>query len=428
MRTAVAMGHFENGRFDEARLLYDEPETTGSEFLSAAESGMAALAGGDWDAAQDAFHEAADTVQAIEDRALVSATDLGESVLSLAINESVKGYEGEGYERVMVHAALAMTYLAQGELDGVWVEVQRANKLLESEEALYEKQYAAGGLGHFISAVAYELFGELNDAYIDYARMEEKGVGTELAGRALVRLGTILRREDQLPTWIERYGPATEVPEDAASVVLIAGLGVGPYKVEHALQIPLPKGIVQWAVPQFVTRPQPVRQLELEDVGTGTVVESVLVEDVATVSAENLEDRIGWLAAKSAVRATLKYQLTRELTEDHGLGGLIAGALFTAATERADLRAWQTLPDSWHGARLFVEPGVHELSLAAVGGERVALGTFELEAGETMIVLARTLGTRIYAHPIGGRPVVPASRLTATEVGESAPASPALQP
>ena len=82
-----------------------------------------------------------------------------------------------------------------------------------------------------------------------------------------------------------------------------------------------------------------------------------------------------------------------------------------AATERADVRSWLTLPDSWHGARLFLAPGVHELALEAAGGQGTGLGTYELEPGETLVVIARTLGTRLYAYPIGGRRVDLPSKL-----------------
>ncbi len=397
------MSAFEAGRFEQAREAYADPKTTGSPFLGPVETGTVALTAGDWEGARTEFDQAAAVVKEIEDRALISATEVAEGLASLAINESVKEYPGEGYERVLVHVMLAMTYLAQGSLDGVWVEVRRANELLENEETLYQKKYQAGGLGNFMSAVSYELRGELADAYIDYKRMEAKGVGSELAGRALVRLGTLLGRDDELPTWIERFGPYLERPGGAANVVLIAGLGLGPFKVEHTLSVPLPHGVVQWSVPAFVRRPQPVSGLVLVEVSSGTRVSSSLLEDLGAVAQQNLDDRIAWLAAKSAARAALKYEATRELQKEYDAAGWLTGAVFTAVTEHADLRSWMTLPDGWHGARMFVAPGAHELALEAVGGQTVGLGSYELEAGETLIVLARTLGTSLYVHPIGGR-------------------------
>jgi len=322
--------------------------------------------------------------------------------VNLALSERTGAYQGEGYERVLVHACLALAYLAQGSLDDVFVEVRRANRLLEGEERLYEKEYAAGGLGHFVSALAYELLGRPDEAYIDYRRMEAKGVGTELAGRALVRLASKLRFEEDLGRWEELYGPDLERPEGSASVVLVAGRGLAPQKQERTLTLPTPDGLVQWSVPTFVSRWQGEGSLVLRSAGQGPGVRASTVEDVAQVAEENLEDRIGWLAARSAVRAGLKLALTHELERKYDLLGRIAGDVLTLVTERADLRSWLTLPASWSAARLFVEPGEHELVVEVEGGESRSLGRFQLEPGETMIVLARTLRGRVHAHAIGG--------------------------
>ena len=426
-RTAAALTRFQDGHFGSAQEAYADPETTGSEFLRRAEGGMVALTAGDWARAQDEFNGAARAVEAVEEQALLGPKNLGESLLAFTVSEGAAAYEGEGYERVQLHAALAMTYFAQGDLDGVWVEAQRANQLLEGEEKLYEKKYAAGGLGHFISALAYELLEQYDQAYIDYERMVDKGVGLDLAGKAMVRIGSQLRYTDTLPRLIERFGPPAELPGadagGADSVVVIAGVGLGPFKRETTLPVPTKGGILQWSVPGLQRRPQQVQGVVLRSIGLGSVQSSV-IEDVARVAEENLSDRLGWLAARSAVRAIMKRELTQSLASDHGIGGRIAGDLFMLVTERADLRAWQTLPDTWQAARLWVRPGVHDLALEAVGGQSQVLDTYQLEAGETMIVLARTLGGRVYAHPLGGLRVSPPEENSAPAVADPGPATP----
>jgi hypothetical protein len=264
-----------------------------------------------------------------------------------------------------------------------------------------------------MSAISYELQGEYDQAYIDYERMAEKGVGLELAGSALVRIATRLHYTDELPRLVEAHGEPLPLPEGAANIVLIAGVGLGPYKREVTIALPTGSGIYQWSVPQFEARPQVVDALELRV--PGSAVRSTVVEDVAAVAHKNLEDRIAWLAAKSAVRGYFKKELTRHLEKEHEAIGWIAGTLFTVLTERADLRSWQTVPDTWQAARLFVEPGRHELTVAAVGGEQRVLGTYELDTGETMFVLVRTVGPMVYAHPLGGLRVdAPAPALDTT--------------
>jgi uncharacterized protein len=402
-RTSAALADFQRGELQRALKAYEDPETTGCRFLAGAEAGTVALAAGDWDAAARDLTAASDEVEEIEAKALISPESLGETLVSWTVNETFKTYEGEGYERVLVHAGLALAYLARGELEDARVEVRRGNALLESEEKLYATSYAAGGLGHLVSAVAYELEGDLDDAYIDYRRMVEKDVGTDLAGKALVRLARATDREDDLRLWEERFGAQPPPPEGAASVVVIAGVGLGPFKRETSFTLPLPEGTVRWAVPEYVARPQAVTAigLSVEDAAVGA--RTVVVEDVTRVAMKNLSDRIAWLAARSGVRAFLKYKLSEQLSDKYGGAGWLAGLAIAVATERADLRSWQTLPDTWQAARLFVPAGRHRLVLEAEGGERVELGEFELEAGETMFVLARTLGPRLFAYAVGGR-------------------------
>ncbi len=403
-RTAEALHDFQSGHLEDSLEGYADVDEVDSAFLSGAETGTVALAAGEWELARGHFQRAVDAARDVESRTLAGPERLGETLASWAINDTARAYQGEGFERVYVHCGLALAYLAQGKLDDVYVEARLANQLLETEEELYETEYQAGGWGHLISAVTYELLDQSDQAYVDYLRMEEKGVGTALAGRALVRLARELGREDEVARWEERYGPDIERPSGAASVVVLAGVGLGPFKVQGILPIPTPDGLFQMAVPSYQERPQAVEGLRLianscESVRTETV------ERVTQVACENLEDRLLWTATKSVARGLLKRELTKTLEEEYDVAGRIAGDLYTFFSERADTRSWLTLPDSWQACRLFVPAGVHGFTLEAIGGEAHDLGRFELEPGETMLVFARTVGTRMYAHAIGGRPV-----------------------
>jgi uncharacterized protein len=403
-RTAAAFGDFSRGHLEQALKEYSDPATTGAPFLQWSESGMVALAAGDWKHAAECLGKAAKVVEETERKALVSPESAGELLLTWTINESFASYEGEGYERVMLHAALAFAYLAQGELEDARVELRLSDDLLRAEEKLYAKEYNSGGLGHFLSAIAYELAGKPDDAYIDYKRMESTGVGPDLFAPALARLAQELHDEGDLDLWKQRYHVEPQDEQGKAAVVVIAGVGLGPYKKEITVPVPTGSGVLQWSVPAYEARPQPVPVLTLAVDGESAKVDTVVIEDVAHVAKENLEDRIAWLLAKSTVRAFLKRELTRKLAETNGDLGWLLGTLFTVATERADLRAWQTLPNTWQAAHVFLEPGNHELCLSA-GPACAKLGSYELQAGETLFVFARTLDTQLHAYAIGGTAV-----------------------
>lgn len=404
-RTEGALRAFRSGDLERAATLYANEETTGSRFLSGAEAGMAAFSAGDWGSARRYFERAAAESRGLEDRGLLAPDRLGESLLRNAVAEGWTAYRGEGFERVMLHSMMALCFLAEGRLEDVAVEARRSNQLLESEEELYEKEYAAGGLGHFLSALSYELRGDLDEAYIDYERMVQKGVGLEVAGPALVRISKALHRTDDLERWESRFGSAVDVPEGSAHVVFVGGLGLGPTKRAITIDVPTQDGLLQWSVPQLLSRNQGIRDFLVEVDGGARAVRAVTVEDVDHVSQENLEDRIGWLAGRSALRAFLKRGLTRHLEDKFDGWGRLAGDLFTFVTERADLRAWQTLPRLWQAQRLTVSAGVHEYAVVADGGSRRYLGRFELEPGETLFILARSVDHAIHAHVVGGLPI-----------------------
>lgn len=402
-RTLAAYGDYTRGQFAAAEQQYADPKTTDSDFLRGAEAGMSALSGGQFQAAQKHFELAAEAVRQIERTALADPEALGETLLSWTLNDTWLAYEGEGYERALLHSARAISHLMLGDLEGARVEVRQANALLESEEKLYKKEYRAGGLGHFLSGVTYELAGRPDDAYIDYKRLEKKDLGRDLYAPALARLAKELGNDEDLALWAQRYSIQPKDTAGLASIIVLAAVGEGPFKYETGITIPLPEGVAQWTVPAFGRRAQAVDAVQLLVEGVEQPIQTVVLEDVAKVAKENLDDRLAWLAAKSAVRAVLKYQLTRELGRDHGALGTIAGILFTVATERADLRCWMTLPDSWQAARLFLPAGKWPLRVRA-GGLVHDLGGFELSEGETMFVFVRTLGTQIHAYHVGGKP------------------------
>ncbi len=403
-RSAAALAAFQSGRFERAREGFADEKAIGSPFLSGAEAGTAALTNGEWERALEHFRRAAEAAEEAENRALAGPEALAEGLASWAFNDTVRNYDGEGFERVYVHCGLGLAYLALGKVEDVYVEGRRANQLLESEEKLYEKSYRAGGFGHLLSALAYELLGELDQAYVDYQRMEEKDVGTGIAWPALVRLAPLLGRSEERARLEEKYGLAAPPPRDFANVVLLAGIGLGPFKVGGQIPVPTPSGLVTVSAASFQARPQVVTGLRLVDEG-GASQESILIERVSDVARENLQDRLAWQVAKSVARGLLKRELTQKLEKEWGTGGRVLGDVFALVTEVPDLRAWLSLPDSWQAARLFVSPGRHRFKLEAIGGEADDLGAFELAPGETMFVFARTLGTCLYVHVIGGAPV-----------------------
>ena len=362
----------------------------------------------------------------VEERAAIGVESLTESLLTLAINESQADYPGEGYEKVMLHVMLGLCHLTEFDAASVLVEARRVDELLTGEEELYGSEYGAGGIGHFMSALAYELVGKPGEAYIDYQRMRDKGVGGDLVASALRRLARRLGRADDLVRWEEEFGEGGPDPDrDSPSVVLIGGLGMGPAKYETRIDVPVDGSVFAWAVPSFDAGSGLAASLELVFPESGVHVRSAVVEDVAAVASENLSDRIAWIAARSAVRGLLKRQLAEQLKADEETEWLgIAADIFTIVSERADLRAWRTLPRAWVAARAYLPANEFvDIELHEVGGDRVDIGRYRLLEGETMFVVARALDSGLVVHVVGGEAFEPSTNPQDPEALEDAPQS-----
>ena len=174
---------------------------------------MAAFTDGRFEQARAYFERAELAARDIEERAAIGAESLTESLLTLAINESQADYPGEGYEKVMLHVMLGLCHLTRFDAESVLVEARRVDELLTGEEELYGSEYGAGGIGHFMSAMAYELAGKPGEAYIDYQRMRDKGMGGDLVASALRRLARRLGRADDLARWEEEFGEGGPDPD-----------------------------------------------------------------------------------------------------------------------------------------------------------------------------------------------------------------------
>jgi hypothetical protein len=66
------------------------------------------------------------------------------------------------------------------------------------------------------------------------------------------------------------------------------------------------------------------------------------------------------------------------------------------ASEEADTRSWQTLPDEIHLARVWVPPGRYQVQSEPIGGlhdpvQSETMRTLSLGPGETAVLLQRVM-------------------------------------
>ena len=153
---------------------------------------------------------------------------------------------------------------------------------------------------------------------------------------------------------------------------------------------------IRLALPAFRPRDYPLHRADIKYPGGFQRME--MLEDLNVVAEQSLRDRFGRelanalirLAAKEAVEAGLRSIKTKKKDKDDDDGeekeeeeskdedkddeteydetlGLILGttmSIVNAATERADIRSWQTLPAEIHYQRVPLKPGPNEIRIS----------------------------------------------------------------
>lgn len=431
-RVAAAQEAFEEGRFEEARAEFlGEALPDGTDaVLIHLEAASAALAGGHLEECTASFREAAGEIDELGDRPSISGRSGIESGASFLANDQTLPYDGEGYERMLLHAFAATAYLLEGRVEDAWVEVRRGEEVRREESRRLETELPGNVFASWLSGTLYDLAGRPDEAFVDYRRVVKGNPSFRRGRQDLLRVAAALGRDpgvDPLPG--DRPGRDVEAGE--GEILVLHARGLGPEKVAEEAILPTPGGLARLSVPALRHRPGPVGDLVLSS-GDRPLGVTETVEDLASVAEESLRARIDWIATKATARTAGKAAATGVFATELDRQGnpelaalvWIAGSLFNLATERADLRAWRTLPEAMQGLRVAVPAGWHAVGLEVLdpGGRTLsssAIGDVYVPEGGVQVLFVRTIGARAWVT-MGWAPLGPGARPLPPE---AAPAS-----
>jgi hypothetical protein len=342
-------------------------------------------------------------------------TTVAEVASAWLINDTTQPYEGEDFERVLVHYYLALNYLMLDNLEDALVECRKLNTVLQELNDRYEKKdvYKTDAFVLYLSGLIYEAMGETNDALIDYrnaydtyAADYQKNYGTSAPSQLLaniLRTSSALGFTDVFDTYRQKFGGPTFLTQqeyqDAARLVVIWDNGLVPYKRQRIYRdyIELDEHdkdrgcYVKFAFPEFTKR-TPIYQQATVSVG-GNTTSLELAEDISQIAIKNLEDRRLRTVVKAVARNALKCLAEHEIAKQNELLGWLFAA-FTEVTEQADTRSWLLLPANIQIAQMLVQPGVAdvELSFADASGQvtQQRYNGIAFAKGKTTFLIHRT--------------------------------------
>jgi hypothetical protein len=402
---------FYAGQYKEAarKLLPMVNTKSKDQLLYMMECGLMLQVAGDYENSTKVLTEAAK----IGDQITVS---LSKEAASLLLNETTTNYNGEDFERVLIHMYLGINYLMLSKPDEARVEFKKVNDMLRDINVTTGKSYKQNLMAKYLTAIAFELSADvdndMNDrefAYIEYKQIYELNPGLTMVYRDLQRLAKQLGDMEDYNSWIGKFGKQDAIPSNAGELIVIVQNGKGAIKqsrgpllsdqsMKATIQVTLngmslAEGVTvagvllalhnaENPIPKFVKRGNNINYLIVNANGKD-VGRSIMLEDVASTAVKNLEDDYGRIYAKVAAGIAVKAaaavaagyaakKLAEESKKMGGYAGLIGTVVGTGvgvgllSQIKPDLRCWHTLPENFQLSRIFLPPGNYTLTLKYV--------------------------------------------------------------
>ncbi len=377
--------------------------------------------------------------------------------LAFLTNDTALPYEGESFEQVLINVLKALNYTRLGQWQEALVEARRIDHRLNvlSDRTKEKNAYRDDGFARYLSGILYESTGDVNNAFIAYRNAYEIFEATSAWSHMavpsqlrvdLLRTAEALHFTQDLATYQQAFPETKWEPSQAlqslAQVVVISYNGRAPRKEDQFLDLPisldalqlvlLNRGasqsnqpsqraadsvlyglnghVVRVALPRLVPQKTqvPIDRVSLiSENGTRVTVNTELAQNVTALAEKALSERMAGITVKALARAATKFALaegtTREAEKAAGKDagpwvGLLVGLMtkgLAVASEEADKRSWQTLPDEIHLARVWVPAGRYQVQSQLAGSydplRPEAMRTLSLKPGETTVLIQRVM-------------------------------------
>ncbi len=309
---------------------------------------------------------------------------------SLVLSEEMVQYKGDDYEKVLINAVNAVNYLEMGNLDGALVEVRRLNQKLIRFKNEAKKDYEQNPYGHYLSAILFEADRKWDDAYISYKNAYDVAPSYPPLREDLIRAAIRAQRPEELEQWQKKFPEVKIKPEwrdpKMGEIVLVFMQGWGPRKR------PRPENP---RYPYLVPAPSNTQMAKLV-IDDAVEIPSQRVFSVQDIAIKTLNDDYARLVATRLVGVGVKAVVADQIAQKDKALGAIAWIAMNAM-DRADVRQWSTLPESFQIARIAAKPGKYKVKAFGYNwsgtrsGEMMPEREIEVKAGRKAFVTWRAV-------------------------------------
>lgn len=397
---------FSQRKYDGALEKLEEAKSGRSQLLYLLEKGMILHYAGRYNESNDAFEEAEILAEDLYTKSI--SKELGAFLTS----DNILHYEGEKFERALIHYYRAFNYIYLKLPDDALVECRKVSFLLQQyldESADKTSAYSDDAFMNYLAGMLFEWQGERNDAFISYRKAEEAyekyaevysiSPPSSLSND-LIRTANDLGFAEEYEQYLRKYGDSyieSETIKESGELVLIHENGFAPNKEAIEIVFPILKKdklgdnksdvfeyskrvrtranrhydeieveyMLRVSIPKYESSRPQIAYAEVLTSGAASVKRSFeLVEDVEAIAFKNFIEEEPKIILKTLARGIAKYLAFKTARKKSGeVAGLLVN-VFNIATEGADTRSWLTLPNSFGIARMSLPPGEYNLHLS----------------------------------------------------------------
>ena len=392
----------EAGDFDTALTELDADGKGQAELPYLFERGLIAHFGNRFDESNRTFELAEITADDLYTKSI------SREAVSLVTSDNLRAYAGTQYERLLIHYYRAFNYVYLNMPDDALVECRKASRLLQFyADADENYEFVGAAFLAYLSGILYEWAGDWNDAFIAYRWAEraykqyEEVLGIPFpqdVGDSLVRLARQLGFREEFERYAATYGEPSESNPDSGELILLYETGFAPFKIEENIVFPIlkvdpivqedadrdEKKVREYSRTLMRRRNRRYKEVEIEyllrvaipayrsnrprivgiDANTSSGRASgVLVEDIEAAAMKTFESELPTIMLRTVVRGVLKYLGFRRANQEGEMVGKLVN-LLNVATESADTRSWQTLPNQIFLVRMRLPVGKHNITLS----------------------------------------------------------------
>lgn len=399
---------------------------TGDEVMWRLEAGSAKFHTGDFKGCIDNLRTAEELISEYDDRATVSARDVGAEAGTAVTNLNTLPYRGFCRDRIALSIYKSLAYLGIGQEESFRAQVRRLRaaqkqvqedyqKFFEQEKAQLDAQrrknpkeaqkadeatsessltgnsqnaeFSAGlkdvrrianrGYGNFLNPAAIFLsgLGNLRDGQPDSARIDFKRLYEAMPDNPLLQkyYVTVLGMAGQsAPAELQGVAPF-DFPIDRDCVYVLFANGRSAAFRQIALYFPV---MTAWPMLEFYSAPFKTLQVEAD----GKKYDTVILADMDGIIAQEFNERLPGMIARIVISTLIKeaaYHASMIAIQKSNMDGTakaialtsvaVGGTAYRIAMNTADTRSWETLPKEFQLTQLPM-PQNRELTLKLGGG------------------------------------------------------------